>query len=51
MSSHTEWGKASEALYTLHDANAAEFYYEPAEPIHAAFVLGLFNASGDGLAL
>ena len=51
MSSHTEWGKANEALHTLHDANAAEFYYEPEEPIHAAFVLGLFNANGDGLAL
>ena len=51
MTNHTVWGHASDALYTLHTKNAAEMEYTPDEPIHSQFVLGLFNAAGDGIAL
>jgi hypothetical protein len=51
MSNHTEFGHAKDALYTLHTGNAAEVEYELDEPIHSAYLLGLFNANGDGLAL
>jgi hypothetical protein len=51
MTNHTVWGHASDALYTLHTKNAAEMEYAPDEPIRSQFVLGLFNAAGDGIAL
>ena len=51
MTNHTVWGHASDALYTLHSKNAAEMEYAPDEPIRSQFVLGLFNAAGDGIAL
>lgn len=49
MGNHTEWGNASEALYTLHTKAAAEEEY--GETVRAPFALGLFNISGDGLVL
>ena len=51
MTNHTVWGHASDALYTLHSKNAAEMEYAPDEPLRSQFVLGLFNAAGDGIAL
>ena len=51
MTNHTVWGHASDALYTLHTKNAADMEYAPDEPIRSQFVLGLFNAAGDGIAL
>ena len=50
MTNHTVWGHASDALYTLHSKNAAEMEYAPDEPVRSQFVLGLFNAAGDGIA-
>ena len=53
MSNHTEWGGASDALYTLHTRAAAIENLLPADQdgITAPFVLGLWNENGDGLAL
>lgn len=51
MSTHTEFGDASDALYTLHATTSCEHDYELAEPIAHGYVLGLFNSNGDGLAL
>jgi hypothetical protein len=49
MSNHTEWGHATEALYTLHTRAAAEEEY--GETVRAPLALGLFNINGDGLVL
>lgn len=53
MSNHTEWGHAAHSLYTLHARQRAIEELQPADDdeITAPFVLGLWNESGDGLAL
>ena len=53
MSDHTEWGHASEALYTLHprERAAEELRAENADEITCPYVVGLWNQTGDGLAL
>ncbi len=53
MSDHTEWGHASEALYTLHprERAAEEGRAENADEITCPYVVGLWNQTGDGLAL
>jgi hypothetical protein len=53
MSDHTEWGHASEALYTLHPRERAveELRADDADEITCPYVLGLWNQAGDGLAL
>jgi hypothetical protein len=53
MSDHTEWGHASEALYTLHPRELAveELRADDADEITCPYVLGLWNQAGDGLAL
>jgi hypothetical protein len=53
MSDHTEWGHASEALYTLHprERAAEELRADNADEITCPYVVGLWNQTGDGLAL
>ena len=53
MSNHTEWGHASGALYTLHPRQRAidELRPDDEDAVTGPFVLGLWNESGDGLAL
>ena len=53
MSDHTEWGHASDALYTLHprERAAEELRADNAHEITCPYVLGLWNQAGDGLAL
>lgn len=51
MSTHTEFGQAADALYTVHAAQSCELEYDLDEPIAEGYVLGLFNSNGDGLAL
>jgi hypothetical protein len=53
MSDHTEWGYASDALYTLHTRERAieELRGDDADEITSPYVLGLWNKTGDGLAL
>ena len=53
MSDHTEWGHASDALYTLHprERAAEELRADNADEITCPYVVGLWNQTGDGLAL
>jgi hypothetical protein len=53
MSDHTQWGHASDALYTLHprERAAEELHADDAAEITSPYVLGLWNQNGDGLAL
>lgn len=53
MSNHTEWGHASDALYTLHTREQAleELLPDDEDSITSPYVLGLWNGNGDGLAL
>jgi hypothetical protein len=53
MSDHTDWGHASDALYTLHprERAAEELRAENADEITGRYVVGLWNQTGDGLAL
>jgi hypothetical protein len=53
MSDHTDWGHASDALYTLHprERAAEELRAENADEITCPYVVGLWNQTGDGLAL
>ena len=53
MSDHTEWGHAGDALYTLHprERAAEELRAENADEITCPYVVGLWNQTGDGLAL
>lgn len=53
MSDHTEWGHASDALYTLHtrERAAEELRADDADEITCPYVLGMWNQAGDGLAL
>jgi hypothetical protein len=52
MSNHTEWGHASDALYTLYPtARALEELCADDEHVTSPYVLGLFNVNGDGLVL
>ena len=53
MSDHTDWGHASEALYTLHprERAAEELRAENADEITCPYVVGLWNQTGDGLTL
>jgi hypothetical protein len=53
MSDQTEWGHASDALYTLHtrERAAEALGADDADEITCPYVLGLFNGDGDGLAL
>jgi hypothetical protein len=53
MSDHTKWGRASDALYTLHprERAAEELPADNADEITCPHVLGLWNQDGHGLAL
>jgi hypothetical protein len=51
MSSHTEWGRASEAGYTLCTAGQASAELGAEDTVDGPYVLGLLNAAGDGLVL
>lgn len=53
MSTHTEWGRAADSLYTLHtrDQAIAELQPDDEDDLTAPFVLGLWNGNGDGIAL
>jgi hypothetical protein len=53
MSDRTEWGYANKALYTLHTRERAteEPHADNADEMTSPYVLGLWNQTGDGLAL
>ena len=52
MGNHIEYGTAKEGLFTLHPRSQAleELHLQPGE-VSAPWVLGLWNANGDGVAL
>ena len=53
MGSHTDWGHASSALYTLHPAHRAgdDIQIDDDQAVEGPWVLGLWTENGDGLAL
>jgi hypothetical protein len=53
MSSHTEWGHAAHALYTLHPRDRVGEELQPADldAVSEPYVLGIWTQNGDGVAL
>jgi hypothetical protein len=51
VSTHTEWGHAGEAGYTLCTAAQASAELGAEGTVDGPYVLGLLNAVGDGLVL
>lgn len=51
MRNRTEWGDAAHALYTIHPGHRVGELQPDGEEVESPWVLGIWNESGDGLAL